>query len=138
MLTSQKTSIKYWSEDDRPREKLRSKGPESLSNSELIAILLHSGTRCKSAIELAKEIMLLGSNNLNELGKVSIKELMKIKGIGDAKAITIAAAMELGRRRQAGEILNKPILNDSGSIARYLHAILKDQDKEVFMVLFLN
>ena len=93
MLPVQKTSIKYWSEDDRPREKLRSKGSESLSNSELIAILLHSGTRYKSAIELAKEIMLLGSNNLNELGKLSIKELMKVKGIGNAKAITIAAAM---------------------------------------------
>ncbi len=138
MLPVQKTSIKFWSEDDRPREKLRSKGPESLSNSELIAILLHSGTRYKSAIELAKEIMLLSSNNLSELGKLSIKELMKVKGIGDAKAITIAAAMELGRRRQAGEILNKPVLNDSGSIARYLHAILRDQNKEVFMVLFLN
>jgi DNA repair protein RadC len=133
-----KTSIKYWSEDDRPREKLRNKGPESLSNSELIAILLHHGTPQKSAIELAKEIFLLGRNNLSELGKVSIKELMKIKGIGEVKAITIAAALELGRRRQANEILTKPVITDSGSIGRYLHAMLRDQDKEVFMVLFLN
>lgn len=138
MLPARKTSIKYWSEDDRPREKLRNKGPESLSNSELIAILLHHGTPQKSAIELAKEIFLLGRNNLNELGKVSIKELMKIKGIGEVKAITIAAALELGRRRQANEILTKPIITDSGSIGRYLHAMLRDQDKEVFMVLFLN
>ena len=138
MLPARKTSIKYWSEDDRPREKLRNKGPESLSNSELIAILLHHGTPQKSAIELAKEIFLLGRNNLSELGKVSIKELMKIKGIGEVKAITIAAALELGRRRQANEILTKPVITDSGSIGRYLHAMLRDQDKEVFMVLFLN
>lgn len=138
MQPARKIAIKYWSEDDRPREKLRNKGPESLSNSELIAILLHHGTPQKSAIELAKEIFLLGRNNLSELGKVSIKELMKIKGIGEVKAITIAAALELGRRRQANEILTKPVITDSGSIGRYLHAMLRDQDKEVFMVLFLN
>ena len=138
MLPVQKTSIKYWSTDDRPREKLRNKGPESLSHSELIAILLQKGTRHKSAVELAKEILQLGSNNLSELGRLSIKELMKINGIGEAKAITIAAALELGRRRQANEILDKPIITDSGSIARYLQALLKDQDREVFMVMFLN
>lgn len=138
MLPVQKTSIKHWATDDRPREKLRNKGPESLSHSELIAILLQNGTRQKSAVELAKEILHLGSNNLSELGRLSIKELMKIKGIGEAKAITIAAALELGRRRQANEILNKPIITDSGSIARYLQALLKDHDREVFMVMFLN
>ena len=138
MLPAQKTSIKHWATDDRPREKLRTKGPESLSHSELIAILLHNGTRQKSAVELAKEILHLGSNNLSELGRLSIKELMKIKGIGEAKAITIAAALELGRRRQANEILDKPIITDSGSIARYLQALLKDHDREVFMVMFLN
>ena len=138
MLPVQKTSIKHWATDDRPREKLRKKGPESLSHSELIAILLQNGTRQKSAVELAKEILHLGRNNLSELGRLSIKELMKIKGIGEAKAITIAAALELGRRRQANEILNKPIITDSGSIARYLQALLKDHDREVFMVMFLN
>ena len=138
MLPVQKTSIKHWATDDRPREKLRNKGPESLSHSELIAILLQNGTRQKSAVELAKEILHLGRNNLSELGRLSIKELMKIKGIGEAKAITIAAALELGRRRQANEILNKPIITDSGSIARYLQALLKDHDREVFMVMFLN
>ena len=138
MLPVQKTSIKHWATDDRPREKLRNKGPESLSHSELIAILLQNGTRQKSAVELAKEILHLGSNNLSELGRLSIKELMKIKGIGEAKAITIAAALELGRRRQANEILDKPIITDSGSIARYLQALLKDHDREVFMVMFLN
>ena len=138
MLPVQKTSIKFWATDDRPREKLRNKGPESLSHSELIAILLQKGTRHKSAVELAKEILQLGSNNLSELGRLSIKELMKINGIGEAKAITIAAALELGRRRQANEILDKPIITDSSSIARYLQALLKDQDREVFMVMFLN
>ena len=138
MLPAQKTSIKNWSADDRPREKLRNKGPETLSHSELIAILLQNGTRQKSAVELAREILQLGSNNLSELGRLSIKELMKIKGIGEAKAITIAAALELGRRRQASAILDKPVITDSGSIARYLQALLKDHDREVFVVLFLN
>lgn len=138
MLPAQKTSIKNWSADDRPREKLRNKGPETLSHSELIAILLQNGTRQKSAVELAKEILQLGSNNLSELGRLSIKELMKIKGIGEAKAITIAAALELGRRRQASAILDKPVITDSGSIARYLQALLKDHDREVFVVMFMN
>ena len=138
MLPAQKTSIKNWSADDRPREKLRNKGPETLSHSELIAISLQNGTRQKSAVELAREILQLGSNNLSELGRLSIKELMKIKGIGEAKAITIVAALELGRRRQSCSILDKPKITDSGSIARYLQSLLKDHDREVFVVLFLN
>ena len=138
MLPAQKTSIKNWSADDRPREKLRNKGPETLSHSELIAILLQNGTRQKSAVELAREILQLGSNNLSELGRLSIKELMKIKGIGEAKAITIVAALELGRRRQSCSILDKPKITDSVSIARYLQSLLKDHDREVFVVLFLN
>ncbi|MFT4017527.1 hypothetical protein DC498_05370 [Terrimonas sp.] len=138
MLTDQKTSIKNWAVDDRPREKLRNNGPETLSHSELIAILLQNGTRQKSAIDLAKEILQLGKNNLAEVGKLSIKELMKVKGIGEAKAITISAALELGRRRQAAESLEKPVVTDSASVARYLQAILKDKQQELFIVLFLN
>ncbi|MGN6494195.1 MAG: RadC family protein [Agriterribacter sp.] len=133
-----RTPIKNWSEDDRPREKLRSKGPENLSHSELIAILLQNGTREKSAIDLAKEILQLGKNNLNELGKLAIKDLMAIKGIGEAKAIIVAAALELGRRRQAGENLEKPVVTSSAAIARYLQAQLKDHKQEVFIVIFLN
>ncbi|TMI85682.1 MAG: hypothetical protein E6H10_02710, partial [Bacteroidetes bacterium] len=94
-------SIKQWAKDDRPREKLLNHGPSHLSDSELLAILLNHGTRDKSAIDLGKEVMQLGKNNLNELGKLAVKDLMRIKGIGEAKAITIAAALELGRRRQA-------------------------------------
>lgn len=133
-----KTSIKNWLEDDRPREKLRNKGPENLSHSELIAILLHNGTHQKSALDLAREILQLGKNNLNDLGRLSIKDLMKVKGIGEAKAITVAAALELGRRRHAGENLDQPVVTNSSGIARYLQALLKDNKQEVFVVVFLN
>lgn len=130
--------INQWSKDDRPREKLLSSGAENLSNSELIAILIQNGTRQKSAVELAKEVMRLGKDNLSELGKLSIKELMKIKGIGEAKAVTVVAALELGRRRQAGELLGKKIVAASNDIADYLKTRLKDYRHEVFAVLFLN
>ena len=100
-MQENKHSIKQWAKDDRPREKLLLKGAENLSNSELIAILIHNGTKEKTAVDLGKEVLKLGKDNLNELGKLTVKELMKIKGIGEAKAITIAAALELGRRRQA-------------------------------------
>ena len=91
------TSIKNWAIDDRPREKLFAKGGAALSDSELLAILINTGSKKKSAVELAKEILWLGKNNLNELGKLSVKDFMKINGIGEAKAITLSAALELGR-----------------------------------------
>ncbi len=132
------TSIKNWAEDDRPREKLYSKGCASLSNSELIAILVNNGNKEKSAVDLAKEILQLGHNNLVELGKLSVKELQQVKGIGIAKAITITAALELGRRRQAAATLEKPVVRTSRDIAEYLQALIKDYKYEVFAVLFLN
>lgn len=132
------TSIKNWSVDDRPREKMQAKGALALSNSELLAILINNGNKDKSALEIAKDVMALGQNNLNELGKLSLKEFQKLKGIGIAKAITIAAALELGRRRQASELLSKTIVRTSGEIANYLKAILKDYTHEVFAVVFLN
>lgn len=110
----------------------------ALSDSELLAILIHNGTKDKTAVDLAKELLFLGKNNLTELGKLSIKELMKIKGIGEAKAVTIAAAMELGRRRQAIASLEKPFVKDSKEIANYLQATLRDLHQEVFAVVFLN
>jgi DNA repair protein RadC len=137
-MQEHKYSIKQWSKDDRPREKLLSSGAENLSNSELLAILIHNGTRQKTAVDLAKEILKLGKDNLSELGKLSIKELMKIKGIGEAKAITIAAALELGRRRQASAPLEKHVVRSSQDIALYLKTKLKDHRHEVFAVLFLN
>ncbi len=132
------TSIKNWAADDRPREKMVSKGAAILSNSELIAILINNGSKDKSAVDLAKEILRLGSDNLNELGKLTLKDFQKIKGIGIAKAITIAAALELGRRRQAAATLDKPVVKSSKDIAQYLKALLKDFTYEVFAVLFLN
>ncbi|MEP7145304.1 MAG: DNA repair protein RadC [Ferruginibacter sp.] len=132
------TSIKNWAVDDRPREKLVAKGPSALSDSELLAILINNGHKERSAVAIAKEILQAGKNNLNELGKLSLKEFQKIKGIGEAKAITIAAALELGRRRQASTYLEKPVIRSSGDLAQYLRANLKDYSYEVFAVVFLN
>ncbi|MBL0147026.1 MAG: DNA repair protein RadC [Chitinophagaceae bacterium] len=132
------TSIKNWAADDRPREKMIANGAATLSNSELLAILINNGSRQKSAVDLAKEILQLGSNNLVELGKLSLKDLQKIKGIGKAKAITIAAALELGNRRQVAATLDKPVVKTSKQIAAFLQPILKDYQHEVFAVLFLN
>ncbi len=132
------TSIKNWATDDRPREKLYSKGPASLSNSELLAILLNNGSKDKSAVELAKEILKLGKDNLNELGKLSLHDFKQVKGIGEAKSIIIAAALEFGRRRQASSALEKPVIRSSRDLAQYLQAILKDFNYEIFAVVFLN
>lgn len=137
-MQEQKYSIKQWAKDDRPREKLRMKGPEALSDSELLAILIAIGTREKSALDLAKEILKLGKNNLPDLSKLSVKELTKIKGIGEAKAITIVAALELGRRRQAVGSREKEAVTSSSDVARYLQTLLCDHRHEVFAVLFLN
>jgi DNA repair protein RadC len=132
------TSIKNWAIDDRPREKLLAKGAAVLSDSELLAILINNGNKEKSAVELAKEVLKLGRNNLNELGKLSLKELQKIKGIGEAKAIAIAASLELGRRRHAASALEKTVIKTSKDIAQYLRTTIKDFSYEVFAVLYLN
>jgi DNA repair protein RadC len=131
-------SIKDWAEDDRPREKLLLKSPVALSDSELLAILIREGNREMNAIQLAKEILKLGKNDLNVLGRLSVKEIMSIKGVGTAKAITILAALELGRRRQANQALDKPVVKSSRDIAQYLQALLRDLTYEVFAVVFLN
>ena len=132
------TSIKNWATDDRPREKMVNKGASSLSNSELLAILINNGSRESTALDLGKEVLKLGQDNLNELGKLTLKELQKVKGIGMAKAITIAAALELGRRRHAALSLDKQAILSSRDVAEYLRAMLKDYSYEVFAVLFLN
>ena len=132
------TSIKNWAVDDRPREKLLLKGASVLSDSELLAILINSGNKEKSAVEIAKDVLILGKNNLNELGKLSVNDLTTIKGIGEAKAITLAAALELGRRRQAAASLIKTSIKSSNDIAEYLKATLKDYAYEIFAVVFLN
>jgi len=132
------TSIKNWAIDDRPREKLIAKGATALSNSELLAILLNNGSKNKSAVELAREILKLGGDNLNELGKLSLNDFKQVKGIGQAKSIIIAAALELSRRRQASAALEKTVVRSSRDIAQYLQANLKDYNYEVFAVVFLN
>lgn len=133
-----KYTIKTWALDDRPREKLRDKGAFSLSDSELIAILINHGTKEKSAVDVAKDVLRAGKDNLNELSKLNVKELMKVKGIGEAKAVTIVAALELGRRRQATSYRDKTVITSSADVAQYLQTLLKDHRHEVFAVLFLN
>ncbi len=143
-MQAQNYSIKNWAKDDRPREKLLSKSPSALSDSELLAILIRDGARSRkggrsqSAVDLAKEILLLGKNNLDELGRLSVAHLMRVKGIGEAKAITIAAALELGRRRQTTSFLEKARVQSSKEVAAYFQGLLKDYSREVLGVLFLN
>jgi len=131
-------SIKRWAKDERPREKLRNKGPEALADSELIAILLQHGTVGKSAIDLSRELLAIAKNNLQEFGRLSIHEMTKIKGIGEAKALILTAAIELGRRRHASQALEKAVIHDSRDVARYFQTMLQDHKHEVFAVMFLN
>lgn len=138
MSISHTGSIKYWAEDDRPREKLVGKGPSALSDAELLAILINSGTRTRSALDLARDILALAQGNLHELGRLGLKQLQSVKGIGEARAITLAAALELGRRRQLGEALERPTLKTSADVAEVVVPLLRDLDREVFIVLYLN
>lgn len=110
----------------------------ALSDTELIAILINNGSRDKSALDLARDLMQLGRNNLHELGKLSVFDLMTIKGIGEAKAVIITAALELGRRRQATKALEFPVVTGSRDVALYLQQLFQDHHHEVFVVLFLN
>lgn len=130
--------IKDWAVEDRPREKLLKKGINSLSEAEIIAILIGSGTKNKSAVELSKKILKTVDNNLNELGKLGIPDLTKIKGIGEAKAITIIAALELGRRRKLSEIINKKKITQSKDIFGLFQPLIGDLPYEEFWILLLN
>ncbi len=130
--------IKNWSEDDRPREKMLKFGPSALSDSELIAILIGSGNTEKSAVELSREILESCKNNLNALGKKSINDLIKFKGIGPAKAISIVAALELGKRRKAEDIKQNKQIKSSEDAFEYLYPILCDLHHEEFYVIYLN
>lgn len=133
-----KLTIKNWSEEDQPREKLMLKGKSALSNAELIAILIGSGNTESSAVELSKQILESVNNNLAELGKKSIHDLMKFKGIGEAKAIAILAALEIGRRRKETEGIEKSKVSSSKDAYNYMYEILSDLQHEEFWVLFLN
>ena len=133
-----KLSIKEWAVEDRPREKMLIKGIRSLSEAELIAILIGSGSRKESAVDLSRSILASANNNLNELGKKTIKDFQEFKGIGEAKAITISAAMELGRRRKESGPDEKLKVITSADAAAIFKPLLSDLPHEEFWILLLN
>ncbi len=131
-------SIKNWSQDDQPREKLRDKGKSVLSDAELVAILIGSGNRDESAVALSKRILASANNNLLELGKLSLGQLMEFKGIGEAKAITIAAALELGRRRRSENALDRKKIRSSKSVFELMQPVIGDLSHEEFWIIYVN
>ena len=133
-----KLNIKEWAVEDRPREKMVYRGLTSLSDAELIAILIGSGNQEETAVELSRRIMEKVKNNLHELGKLNIEDLKKFKGIGEAKAISIIAAMELGRRRNHSDVLEMDKITGSKDAARYIRPIIGDLPHEEFWAIFLN
>ncbi len=132
------TSIKTWKQDDRPREKMLLKGKEALSDAELIAILIGSGNRQESAVDLAKRILTSVNNNLNELAALSISDLMQFRGIGEAKAISISTAITLGRRTQLENALVKPIITSSQAVFKIMQPQIGNLKHEEFWVIYLN
>ena len=134
----EKLNINQWAEEDRPREKMEGQGAESLTNAELLAILIGSGSTKESAVELMKRLLSDCKNNLNTLGKKTIHELCQYNGIGKAKAISILAACELGKRRQMENPEERPDLGTATRIYNHMHPIMQDLDVEEFWVLLLN
>lgn len=132
------TPINQWAEDDRPREKLLLKGKSVLSDSELLAILIGSGSRNESAVQLCQRILASTNNNLNFLGKLSIQQLIQFKGIGEAKAISIIAALELGRRRRGEEIKKQDVVSSSKAVFDIMQPIIGELFHEEFWALYLN
>ena len=132
------TPINQWAEDDRPREKFLLKGKSTLSDSELLAILIGSGSRNESAVQLCQRILASSENNLNALGKMSVAQLMQFKGIGEAKAISIAAALELGRRRRAEDAVELKKITSSKAVFDIMQPIIGELPHEEFWVLYLN
>ena len=135
---SEKLNINQWAEEDRPREKMASLGAEALSSAELLAILIGSGSVKESAVDLMKRILNDCNNSLNTLGKKSINDLCQYNGVGPAKAITILAACELGKRRQMETPEERPDLGDATKIYNHMHPVMQDLDVEQFWVLLLN
>jgi DNA repair protein RadC len=133
-----KLTIANWSPEDQPRERLRDLGPQALSDAELLAILVGSGSPGESAVELMKRILNSCNNNLNTLGKLTIRDLMEFKGIGEAKAITILAACELGKRRQREQAEERRDLGSATLMYRYLHTHMQDLDVEEAWLLLMN
>ena len=138
LTLNSKLSIARWAKEDRPREKMAVLGTEALSNAELLAILIGSGSTDESAVDLMKKVLNDCNNSLNTLGKKTIADLCKYKGIGKAKAITILAACELGKRRQAETPEERPDLGTATKIYRHMHPLMQDLDVEEFWVLLMN
>ncbi len=130
--------IKAWAEEDRPREKLLLKGKHSLTDAELIAILIGTGNSGETAVDLARKILSGNSNDLSFLGKMNVQELQKYKGIGQAKAVTIVAAMELGRRRKESKEVKREKLTNSLEAVNLMQPLLGDLMHEEFWIIFLN
>jgi DNA repair protein RadC len=130
--------IPRWAEDDRPREKLLLKGRSSLSDAELLAILLGTGTKAISAVDLAKQILQQADQNLNTLARLSVKDLTKVKGIGEAKAISIVSALELGRRRRESTAPGRPRITNSIDVVELMKQDLMDLNHEEFWIIILN
>jgi len=135
---SDRLTIANWSAEDQPREKLRDRGPDALTNAELLAILIGSGYPGMSAVELMQKILTDCGNNLNTLGKMSVNELCRYNGIGEAKAITILAACELGKRRQMERPAERLELTSATRVYNHMHPLMQDLDVEQFWVLYLN
>ncbi|WP_439127562.1 RadC family protein [Polaribacter sp.] len=138
MKEKEKFTIKSWALDDRPREKLLAKGKVALSDAELIAILIGSGNRNESAVALSKRILKSVNSNINELAKLSVENLTTFKGIGEAKAIAIITALELGKRRQLEIALERPKIASSKNVAEVMQPIIGDLEHEEFWVIFLS
>jgi DNA repair protein RadC len=138
MEENKRLTIKSWAEEDRPREKMAEKGASALSDAELVAIILGSGTREMTAVDLAKNLLNGAGNDLNRLGKMSIRDLQKFKGIGAARAVTVAAALELGRRRKDSDKQTKEKIMQSKDIYDIFYSLLSDLPYEEFWMLFLN
>lgn len=137
-MYNQNLNIKAWAEADRPREKLALKGKNTLSDAELIAILIGSGNKNETAVELSKKILASINNDLNELGKLSISDLTKFNGIGEAKAISIIAALELGRRRKTSDVEKRTKVTSSKDAYNSISPVLSDLQHEEFWVIYLN
>ncbi len=135
---TQKLNINQWAEEDRPREKLMQQGAAALTNAELLAILIGSGNTQESAVDLMKRVLSDCHNNLNTLGKWTLQQLCEYKGIGEAKAITIMAACELGKRRQMESPEERPDLGTATLIYNHMHPIMQDLDVEEFWLLLMN
>ncbi len=131
-------TIKSWAEADRPREKMLQKGRQALSDAELLAIILGSGSREETAVALAQRMLHTAGNNLRELGRLSIQQLMQFKGVGQAKALSIAAALELGRRHQLAELPLRPLIRSSKDAFATISPLLSDLPHEEFWILLLN